>query len=148
MYNFEQLDGIERFKKCIADIFDEDIATVSVTIYGCMELFKAKYEDKSIWLGTASNQTEWFDYLATLAKDILVKEINHELPFGTTNGVYMLLLFYKAVAIKDDELFINAMSDYLGKFYRIGQQISNNSVMESSVLNSISQQSNVVISVH
>ena len=148
MFNFEQLAGLEHFKKCIANICEEDIASVSATIYNCMKLFKSQYEDTSNWMRTSLNQSEWFDYLAALVKDILVKEINQELPFGTTNGVYMALLFFKAVATNEDSETIGTMADYLDKFYRIGQQVSNKSDMQNSFFINMNQQCNAEILVH
>lgn len=113
-----------------------------------MKLFKSQYEDTSNWMRTSLNQSEWFDYLAALAKDILVKEINQELPFGTTNGVYMALLFFKAVATNEDSEAIGTMADYLDKFYRIGQQVSNKSDMQNSFFINMNQQCNAEILVH
>jgi hypothetical protein len=135
MLCLEESESIKKFKKCITDICDEDIATISAAVYGCLELFKAQYQDISNWMKTSSSQTEWFGCLTLLAKDILVKEISHELPFGTTNGIYMVLLFFKAVAINEDEQTINTMSDYLEKFNRIGYHISNNRSESSKVFN-------------
>jgi hypothetical protein len=135
MLYFEESESIKHFKKCIADICDEDVAIVSAAVYGCLELFKVQYVDLSNWMKTSSNQTEWFGCLAILAKNILVKEINQELPLGTINGVYITLLFFKAVAVNEDEQTINSMSDYLEKFNRIGYQISNNYVEQSNIFN-------------
>jgi hypothetical protein len=125
MTYFTEPESIKNLKKCIADISDEDIVVVSTAVYCCLELFKTQYEDISHWKNASSNQIEWFGCLAILAKDILVKEILHELPFGTTNGVYMTLLFFKSVAVNEDERTINAMSECLEEFSRIGYQISN-----------------------
>lgn len=149
MLYFEESESIKHFKKCIEDICEEDIATVSAAVYGCLELFKVQYEDISNWMKISSNQTEWFGCLAILAKDILLKEINHELPFGTTNGVYITLLFFKAVAINEDEKTIHMMSDYLEKFNRIGYQVSNSCVDASNNLfNPSATSPNLEVRVH
>jgi hypothetical protein len=149
MLYIEESESIKHFKKCIADICDDDVATVIAAVYGCLELFKVQYENLSNWMKVSSNQTEWFGCLAILAKDILVKEINHELPFGTTNGVYITLLFFKAVAINEDEQTLNAMSECLEKFNRIGCQISNNCDGQSNYLfNQTTPESSLGVRVH
>jgi len=148
MLYFDESESVKHFKKCIADICDDDVATISAVVYGCLELFKVQYEDILNWKKTPSNQAEWFGCLAILAKDILIKEINHELPYGTTNGVYMTLLFFNAVAVNEDEQTINSMSDYLEKFNRIGYQISNNCIEPSNIFNRKSLGLNIEVSVH
>lgn len=149
MLYFEESESIKSFKSCISDICEDDLATVSAAVYGCLELFKIQYQDISNWKKATSNQTEWFGCLAILAKDILVKEIKHELPFGTTNGVYITLLYFKAVAVNEDEQTINTMSDYLEKFNRIGYQISNSCVDKGNNLFSRnSTDSNLEVKMH
>lgn len=145
---FEEPESIKNFKKCIMEICEDDVATVSAAVYGCFELFKVQYVDIPNWMKETANQTEWFGCLAILAKDILVKEINHELPFGTTNGIYMTLLFFKAVAVNEDAHTLNVMSDYLEKFNRIGYQISNNYVDQSNLFKHKSSVRNFEASVH
>lgn len=126
MLNIQESEATKKFKQCITDISDADVATISAAVYGCLELFKLQYESISTWKKTAEMQTEWLACLALLAKDILLKETSHDLPFGTSNGVYMALLFFKAVALNENTQTINTMSEYLEIFNRIGYQIWNN----------------------
>lgn len=149
MHYFDESESVKHFKNIIADICEEDVASLSAAVYGCLELFKIQYINIANWMKTTSNQTEWFGCLTILAKDILVKEINHELPFGTTNGVYIVLLFFQAVAINENEQTINTMTDYLGKFNRIGYQILNNGDEQSNhFFNQKHIEPNLVDSIH
>jgi hypothetical protein len=122
----KESEATKKFKQCVTDISDDDVATVSAAVYGCLELFKLQYATIDNWKNTPAKQTEWFACLALLAKDILLKEIEHELPFGTTNGVYMTLLFFKAIAQNENAQTISTMYKYLEAFNKIGYQISNN----------------------
>lgn len=124
MFDFNKSENMKGFESCISDIVGKEVAPMSVAIYQCWKIFNSKYGDMPNWKKSASHQSEWLSYLANLAKDDLSKEINLEIPFGTTNGVYMTIFFFNAIALNEGPQIINAMSDYMEKFNRIGYQIS------------------------
>lgn len=124
MFDFKKSENMKGFESCITDIVGKEVAPMSVTVYHCWKLFNSKYGDMPSWKRSVSHQAEWLAYLATLAQDDLDKEMNREIPFGTTNGVYMTMFFFKAIALNEGPQIINAMSDYMEKFNRIGYQIS------------------------
>jgi hypothetical protein len=128
MLDVTKTENMKNFKKCITDIVGKEVAPMSISIYNCWKLFNSKYGDMPSWKKSATNQTEWLSYLATLAKDNLDKEMNRELQFGTTNGIYMTLFFFKAIVLNEEAKTINAMTDYMEKFNRIGYQISQTSI--------------------
>lgn len=134
MFDFKKSENMKNFENCITDINGKEVASMSMSVYNCWKLFNLKYGDMPSWKKSANNKIEWLTYLTTLAKDNLDKEMNREIPFGTTNGVYMTMLFFKAVALNEGTQTINAMTDYIEKFNRIGYQISQDSI-ESQILN-------------
>lgn len=135
MIYIQESEGIKQFIKYVEDIGDEDVAIISTLVYFCMELFKFKYQDISSWVTVPSRKSGWLNYLSILEKDILLKEINHELPYGTSKGVYLTTLFFKEVAINDDEDLIQILCDYMDIFNQIGFQILNNSISTSNTIN-------------
>lgn len=148
MFNFKKSENMKNFEKCLDHVWDSDVDLVSLSVHGCLELFKLQYGDMPSWKQSAYNQTEWLACLAILAKDILDKEINQELPYGTTNGVYMTILFFKAVALNEKEQTINEMSAYIEKFNRIGYQIAQDSTMVGELSHFKRSKSNVEARVH
>jgi len=134
MFDFKKSENMKNFENCITDISGKEVASMSTSVYNCWKLFFLKYGDMPSWKKSVNNQVEWLSYLETLAKDNLDKEMNREIPFGTTNGVYMTMFFFKAVALNEGTQTINAMTDYIEKFNRIGYQISQDSI-ESNGLN-------------
>ncbi len=133
MFDFEKSENMRGFENCITDIIGKEVAPMSVSVYHCWKLFNLKYGDMPSWKKSMNNQTEWLSYLATLARDDLDKEMNREIPFGTTNGVYMSMFFFKAIALNEGAQTINAMSDYMEKFNRIGYQISQAETMPNKL---------------
>ncbi len=127
MFDFVKSENMKHFEKCISDISGKEVAPMSMSVYNCLKLFNQRYSDMPSWKKSVSNQAEWLTYLTTLARDNLDKEMNRELPLGTSNGVYMTIFFFKAVAMNEALISINAMSDYIEKFNRIGYQISQDS---------------------
>ena len=73
---------------------------------------------------SVDSQMAWISFLADLAKQNLDKEMKKELPFGTTAGVYMTIAYFKAIALNEGSKTINAMSDHMEKFNRIGYQMA------------------------
>jgi hypothetical protein len=132
MFDVKKTENMKSFEKCITDIVGKEVAPMSVSIYNCWKLFNSKYGDMPSWKKSVSNQNEWLSYLANLAKDNLSKELNRELQFGTTNGIYMTLFFFRAIVLNEGAKTINAMTDYMEKFNRIGFQISQTAI-ESTV---------------
>ena len=100
---------------------------MSVSIYQCWKLFRLKYRDVPSWKKSPTKQKEWLSELATLESDFLNEEVSKALPFGTASGIRMTIIFYQAVAMNEGTQAINAMSDYMEKFNRIGYQISQDS---------------------
>lgn len=124
MLDFKKTQNMKGFESCITDIIGKEVAPMSLSVYNCWKLFNLKYGDMPSWKKSTDNQVEWLSYLATLAKDNLTKEMNREIPFGTTNGIYMTIFFFKAIALNEGAKTISTMSDYMEKFNRIGYQIS------------------------
>jgi len=127
MFDIKKSENMKSFERCLENVMANDVALISISIHGCWELFKVQYGDMPNWKKSAHNQTEWLACLAILEKDILDKEINQELPYGTTNGVYMTILFFKSVTLNEEEHTIQEMSECMEKFNRIGYQISQDS---------------------
>ncbi len=129
MFDFKKSENMKAFEHCITDIVGKEVAPMSVAVYQCWKLFNSKYGDMPNWKKSAAHQREWLSYLEHLAQDDLDKEIGHEIPFGTCNGVTMTMLYFKAIALNEGTQTINAMSDYMEKFNRIGYQISQTPAM-------------------
>ena len=86
-------------------------------------MFHAKYKSIQNWLKSQDNQVEWLNFLFDLAKDQLKKEMEEDLQFGTTSGVYLTYYFFKAVSLKEGVKTINAMSDSMDLLNQIGFKI-------------------------
>lgn len=126
MLDFKKSETIRSFENCISDISGKEVTAMSVVVYDCWRLFNSRYCDMPSWKKSVNNQMEWLSYLSTLAQENLDKEMNREIPFGTTNGVYMTLFFFKAIALNEGIETINTITDYMEKFNRIGYQLSQN----------------------
>lgn len=124
MFDFKKSENMKAFEHCITDIVGKEVAPMSVAVYKCWKLFNSKYGDMPNWKKSATQQREWLSYLEHLAQDDFDKEMSHDIPCGTCNGVTMAMLFFKAIALNEDPQTINAMFDYMEKFNRIGYQIS------------------------
>lgn len=124
MLIFEKSENTKSFKKYITDINCKEVVPMSQAIYNCLKLFNQRYGNIPSWKKSVSDQNEWFTYLNALAKDHSEKELSRKLPVGSSNGIYMVMLFFKAVAMNEGTQVINAMSDYIEKFNRIGHHIS------------------------
>lgn len=133
MFDFKKSENMKAFEQCIADIIGKEVAPMSLSIYHCWKLFNLKYSDIPSWKKSVIKQVEWLAYLSALAKDESKKELNQEAPLGTANGVYISLLFFRAVSQNEGVQTINAMSDYIEKFNRIGYQISQNSIIPTEI---------------
>ena len=134
MFDFAKSENMKLFEKCISGISGKEVAPMSTSVYSCWKLFNQKYGDMPNWKKSANKQAEWLAYLASLASDTLDREMNRELSFGTTNGVYMTIFFFKAIAMNESPVSINTMSDYMEKFNRIGYQLSQDSMDTSHIL--------------
>lgn len=133
MFDFKKSENMKAFERYIADIIGKEVAPMSLSIYHCWKIFNFKYSDIPSWKKSVSKQVEWLAYLSALAKDESKKELNQETPLGSANGIYISLLFFKAVSQNESAQTINLMSDYIEKFNRIGYQISQNAIIPTVI---------------
>jgi hypothetical protein len=101
MLDFKKSEAMRSFENCISDINGKEVAAMSIAVYSCWRLFNSRYCDMPSLKKSTHNQMEWLSYLSSLAQENLDKEMNREIPFGTTNGVYMTLFFFKAIALNE-----------------------------------------------
>lgn len=124
MFGFEKSDNLKNFEKVVNGIGEDEMPITSISVYNCWKLFNVKYKSVQNWQTSQDDQIEWFTFLDDLAKKQLKEEMNGDLPFGTTSGVYLTIFFFKAIALNEDAKNINTMSDYMEEFNKIGYDIS------------------------
>jgi len=123
MFGFRKSENLKNFEKVVKGMGEEEMTSISMSVYNCWKLFNIKYKSVQNWQRNQDNQIEWITFLDGLSKEQLKKEMDGDLPFGTTSGVYLSIFFFKAVALNEGAKTINAMSDHMEKFNRIGFQI-------------------------
>ena len=124
MFGFGKSENLKNFKLITEAMEDRnEIRATSSSVYNLWKMFNAKYKSIQNWRKSQDNQVEWLNFLVDLAKDQLKKEMEEDLPFGTTSGVYLTYYFFKAVSLKEGVKTIKAMSDSLDLLNQIGYKI-------------------------
>ena len=124
MFGFGKSKNLKNFEIITEGMYDrnETRATAS-SVYTLWKLFNAKYKSIKNWLKSQDNQDEWLNFLVNLVKDQLEKEMEEDLQFGTTSGVYLTYYFFKAVALNESAKTLNSMSDSMDLLNQIGYKI-------------------------
>ena len=124
MFGFGKSDNLKNFK-LITEGMEErnEIKATSSSVYSLWKLFNARYRNIQNWLKSQDNQVEWLNFLVNFAKDQLEKEMEEDLQFGTTSGVYLTYYFFKAVSLNEGAKTINTMSDSMDRLNQIGYKI-------------------------
>ena len=124
MFGFGKSENLKNFELITAGMEDRnEIRATSSSVYKLWKLFNAKYKSIQIWLKSQDNQDEWLNFLVDLAKNQLEKEMEEDLQFGTTSGVYLTYYFFKALSLKESAKSITAMSDSMDLLNQIGYKI-------------------------
>ena len=124
MFGFGKSENLKNFELITAGMEDRnEIRATSSSVYKLWKLFNARYKSIQIWLKSQDNQDEWLNFLVDLAKNQLEKEMEEDLQFGTTSGVYLTYYFFKALSLKESAKSITAMSDSMDLLNQIGYKI-------------------------
>ena len=124
MFGFGKSENLKNFELITEGMEDRnEIMGTSSSVYTLWKLFNAKYISIKSWLKSQDNQVEWLNFLVNLAKGQLEKEMEEDLQFGTTSGVYLTYYFFKAVSINEGAKTINAMSGFMDELNQIGYKI-------------------------
>jgi len=124
MFGFGKSDNLKNFELITEGMEDRnEIRATSSSVYALWKLFNAKYKSIQNWLKSQDHQVEWLNFLVDLAKDQLKKEMEEDLQFGTTSGVYLTYYFFKALSLNEGVKTINAMSDSMDRLNQIGYKI-------------------------
>ena len=124
MFGFGKSENLKQFEKIIKGMGAAETRNVSCSVYKLWQKFNVKYKSVENWKKNQDNIVEWISFLDTLAKDNIKKEMAGDLPFGWTGGVWLSYFFFKSVFLNEGAETINAMSDHMEKFNRIGYQIN------------------------
>ena len=116
-------ENLKEFENVVKGMGEDEMIWVSCSVYKIWQMFNVKYKSVENWKKNQDNIVEWISFLDTLAKDNIKKEMAGDLPFGTTGGVWLSYFFFKSVFLNEGAETINAMSDHMEKFNRIGYQI-------------------------
>jgi len=124
MFGFGKSENLRNFELIIEAMEERnEIRATSSSVYTLWKMFNAKYRSIQNWLKNQDNQVEWLNFLVDLAKDQLEKEMEEDLEFGTTSGVYLTYYFFKAVRLNEGVKIIKAMSDSMDRLNQIGYKI-------------------------
>ena len=124
MFGFGKSDNLKNFKLITEGMEDRnEIRATSSSVYALWKLFNDRYKSIQNWLKSQDHQVEWLNFLVDLAKDQLKKEMEEDLQFGTTSGVYLTYYFFKAVSLKEGVKTINTMSDSMDLLNQMGYKI-------------------------
>ena len=124
MFGFGKSENLKNFELITAGMEDRnEIRATSSSVYKLWKLFNARHKSIQIWLKSQDNQDEWLNFLVDLAKNQLEKEMEEDLQFGTTSGVYLTYYFFKALSLKESAKSITAMSDSMDLLNQIGYKI-------------------------
>ena len=124
MFGFGKSENLKEFENVVKGMGEDEMRIVSCSVYKLWQMFNVKYKSVENWKKNQDNIVEWITFLDTLAKDNLKEEMAGDLQFGTTSGVYLSKFFFSSVALNAGAETINAMSDHMEKFNRIGYQIN------------------------
>jgi len=125
MFGFGKSENLRNFELIIEAMEERnEIRATSSSVYTLWKMFNAKYRSIQNWLKNQDNQVEWLNFLVDLAKDQLEKEMEEDLEFGTTSGVYLTYYFFKAVRLNEGVKIIKAMSDSMDRLNQIGYKIN------------------------
>ncbi|MBT8351853.1 MAG: hypothetical protein KJO26_11570 [Deltaproteobacteria bacterium] len=124
MFGFGKSENLKNFELITAGMEDRnEIRATSSSVYKLWKLFNARYKSIQIWLKSQDNQDEWLNFLVDLAKNQLEKEMEEDLQYGTTSGVYLTYYFFKALSLKESAKSITVMSDSMDLLNQIGYKI-------------------------
>ena len=124
MFGFGKSENLKNFELITAGMEDRnEIRATSSSVYKLWKLFNARHKSIQIWLKSQDNQDEWLHFLVDLAKNQLEKEMEEDLQYGTTSGVYLTYYFFKALSLKESAKSITAMSDSMDLLNQIGYKI-------------------------
>ena len=124
MFGFGKSDNLKNFELITEGMEDRnEIRATSSSVYALWKLFNDRYKSIQNWLKSQDHQVEWLNFLVDLAKDQLKKEMEEDLQFGTTSGVYLTYYFFKAVSLKEGVKTINTMSDSMDLLNQMGYKI-------------------------